>query len=154
GATTATPGTGDPRAINIPDGIVTLRFGGVDTDFTIPGGTPLNQNGQSDAFNINLGVPRTQGTSIIVDTIRTDAQAATSTGGTPTQDSVTINVVGRINQFQANNIFGNTTVTPLPNGFQSSSFSSGGGGTVLVSSPDTVDAINGQIGFIRVGGNA
>jgi hypothetical protein len=145
---TAAPSTTDPTedAILLPDGIQTLRFGGVDTKFTPPGGTPLNQNGTSDPFSVDLGLPRTQGTSIIIDKSVSSGQAATSTGGSATQDSVTFNVNGRLNEFQANEIDGNTAVPTTP--FR------GGGGTLVVSQPDPLTAITGSIGFIRVGGNA
>jgi hypothetical protein len=160
GATTATLPTGETRSITIPDGVITLRFGGVDTTFTFPGGTPLNTNNQSDQFTVNLGLPRTQGTSIIVDRVVTSAQPGTATSttpATPTEDSVTFTVVGRINVFQANSIEGNTTVTPLPNGFATSptSFSSATtGGTVVVAQTDPNTGAIGQIGFVNVGGNA
>lgn len=137
-------------SIQIPDGVITLRFGGVDTTFTPQGATPLNQNNQNDAFTVSLGLPKTQGTSVIVDKIITDAQAGatSSTGqpGTPTQDSVAINVAGRLNQFQANSIQGNTN-------FPSTGFA-GGGGTIVTSFTDPGTATTGQIGFARVGGNA
>ncbi len=147
---TTAPSTTDPLddAITIPDGIQTLRFGGVDTTFTPPGGAPLVTSGTSDAFNVALGFPRTQGTSIIVDKVVTDGApvAAGSTATTPTQDSVSFAVGGRLNVFQANEIDGNSAVPST--GFQ------GGGGTLVVSAPDPTTAITGQIGFIRVGGNA
>ena len=47
--------------IDIPGGVITLRFGGVDVDYTAPGGTPLNQTGQSNEFEINLGLPLVTG---------------------------------------------------------------------------------------------
>src|SRR5262249_14596860 len=43
--------------MNIPGGVINLRFGGVDADFTPTGGTPLNQTGQSNEFAIDLGLP-------------------------------------------------------------------------------------------------
>jgi hypothetical protein len=147
-ATAATP-TAEPT-ISIPDGVITLRFGGADTTFTPPGGTDLNTNNQSDTFNVNLGIPRTQGTTVIVNQVVTSGQAgaASSTGtpGTPTQDSVVFNVAGRLNQFQANSILGNTAFPTT--GFR------GGGGTLVVSQTDTATGVTGQIGFARVGGNA
>lgn len=144
-STTAPTATTQP-SISIPDGVVTLRFGGVDTTFTPDDATALNTNNQSDAFTVNLGLPRTLGTSIIVTRVITDAQAGAGTTGAPTQDSVTFNVVGRLNQFQADAIVGNTQ-------FPSSGFR-GGGGTLVISQPEPLSAITGQIGFVRVGGNA
>ena len=147
---TAAASTSNEPLITIPDGVITFRFGGADTTFTPPGGTPLNTNGQADTFNVELGIPRTQGTSIILNQVITSGQAgtATSTGaaGTPTQDSVVFTVNGRINQFQANSIVGDTAFPTT--GFR------GGGGTIVVSQSDPATAITGQIGFVRVGGNA
>lgn len=140
--TTAT----DSPQILIPDGVVTLRFGGVDTTFAPAGVTPPSQDGAADTFSVSLGLPRTQGTSIIVDRVVSSAQAATGTTTTPVQDSVVFTVVGRLNVFQANEIAGNADFPPT--GFAT------GGGTVVQSIPDQGTGIVGQIGFIRVGGNA
>ncbi|MBX6313978.1 MAG: hypothetical protein IRY99_13835, partial [Isosphaeraceae bacterium] len=147
-STTAPTANQPAGEIRIPDGIVTLRFGGIDTTFTPPGGTPLNQNNMSDQFTVTLGLPRTTGTSIIVNKVVTDAQPAQMPSGQPTQDSATFDVTGRLNLFQANEIDGNTTVTPLPNGLQ------GNGGTIVVSHSDPSGTVTGQIGFARVLGNA
>lgn len=133
-------------SISIPDGVVTLRFGGADTTFTAPGGTPLATNAAADTFTINLGLPKSQGTSILINTSITSGQASSTTTGTPIQDSVIFNVFGRLNEFQANSIQGNTA-------FPSSGFR-GGGGTLVVSQADTATGVTGQIGFARVGGNA
>ena len=133
-------------AINIPDGVLTLRLGGADTTYTPAGGTPLNQNNTSDTFTVNLGIPRTRGTSIVVDRVITDAQAASTPTGTPTQDGVTFTVAGRLNVFQANTILGNTT---FPANGQAN-----GGGTIVQSVPEQNRGITGQIGFARVGGDA
>ncbi len=59
---------------------------------------------------------------------------------------MTFNVVGRIGLFQANEIDGSTTNQP-------SQFSTQGG-VIVQSTPDTAAAINAEIGFVRVGGNA
>ncbi len=143
---TSAPTTTTEPSINIPDGVVTLRFGGADTTYTPPGGTPLNTNGTANTFRINLGLPRTLGTSIIVNKVVTDAQAPATSTGTATQNSVVFSVAGRINTFQANEIDGNTTypATGLV----------GGGGTVVQSQQITTSNIAGNIGFVRVGGNA
>ncbi|MEO6810096.1 MAG: hypothetical protein ABI353_13360, partial [Isosphaeraceae bacterium] len=152
GATTATPATpgGPVASINLPDGVNTLRFGGVDTTYTRPGATPLNQNNTNDQFTIQLGLPLQLGTTVVVDKIVTSGQAAqpTTTGqpGQPTQDGVTFNVTGRINTFQANSIEGNADLPT--SGFE------GGGGTIVASIPDKNNTITGQIGFVKVGGNA
>jgi hypothetical protein len=166
GATTTAPSAGLNGSIDIPDGVNTLRFGGVDTTFTRPGGTALNTNNTNDTFIVGLGLPRTQGASIIVDRVITSGQAAAAgqAGAQPTQDSALFLVNGRLNTFQANEIDGNST-------FPSTGLI-GGGGTVVLSQVDNgVDqtgvvrpgatglnqnatGITGQIGFVRVGGNA
>lgn len=156
--------------INAPEGINVLRFGGVDTTFTPAGGTALNNLGQNYEFVINLGPPIAGGTSIIVNQVITSAAppgtpgpsgAAAST--TVTQDSVTFLVAGRINLFQANEIEGSTATgtnftlvptqfTPTPTQPQSPLLP---GGTYLVSdAPATSGLTTGQIGDIRIGGNA
>ena len=66
--------------IDIPQGVNTLRFGGVDVDYTPAGGTPLNQTGQNNEFQINLGLPIVMGTSIIVNTVNSDAEANSTVG--------------------------------------------------------------------------
>ena len=142
--------------INAPEGINNLRFGGVDTTFTPAGGTPLDQTNQNNEFVINLGPPIIGGTSIIVNKVITDA----SSSGTPAtvhQQSVTFVVNGRINLFQANEIDGNTAAgmvptqfTPTPTQPQSPLLP---GGTYLVSDVGG-GVITGQIGDIRIGGNA
>ncbi len=133
---TSAPTSTTAPSINIPDGVVTLRFGGADTTYTPPGGTNLNTDGTSTTFNVSLGIPRTLGTSIIVDKVVTDAQAASSSTGSPTQDSVVFSVQGRINVFQANEIDGNTSfpATGLV----------GGGGTIVQSLPLAVQQRRGQ----------
>jgi hypothetical protein len=159
GQTSTSSTAADPEML-ITYGVATLRFGGADTTFTPPGGTPLNQNGQSDVFNIRLGLPFTWGTSVVVDQVITDAQAGAGTAAA-TQDGVNFRVHGRLNVFQANQIRGNTQ-------FPSTGLLGGGGTIVLVSNDvtDVVDAVvsstgdagdanlPGAIGFLRVGGNA
>lgn len=140
-------------AITIPDGINSLRFGGVDTTVSFATGTgvALSANNTSDEFLIRLGLPIAHGTDIIVNSVRSNGQAApaaTSTNTSPTasQDSVVFQVAGRLNLFQANEIDGNTAVAPTQGSFT--------GGTIVSSLPDTTTGLIGQIGFIRVGGNA
>ncbi len=138
-------------SITIPDGIESLRFGGADTtvSFATGSGVALSQNNNSDQFLIRLGVPIANGTDIIVNTITSNGQAAaasTTTPNSPTQDSVVFQVSGRLNLFQANSINGNTAVAPTAAGFT--------GGTIVASLPDPTSGLTGQIGFIRVGGNA
>lgn len=144
GQTSTATSAADP-SISLPFGVSTFRFGGADVTFTAPGGTPLNQNNQSDTFTIDLGLPFTWGTSIIVDQVITDAQAATGTGN-PTQDGVTFTVLGRINTFSAREILGNTQFPP--SGFE------GDGGTIVQSTTDTNRGVTGAIGYVRVSGDA
>jgi hypothetical protein len=144
GQTSAESTAPDP-SIDLPFGVSTLRFGGADVNFTAPGGTPLNQNNQSDNFAIDLGLPFTWGTSIVVDQIITNAQPGTGTAA-PTQDGVTFTVLGRINTFSAREIKGNTQFPPT--GFE------GGGGTIVVSTTDTARQVTGAIGYVRVSRNA
>jgi hypothetical protein len=140
-------------AIDIPQGVLTLRFGGVDVDFTPTGGVPLNTTGQSNEFQINLGLPVVTGTSIIVNTVNSDGEANSTAGSPAFQDYATFLVTGRLNLFQANEIDGNTTAglvpTQLVNSFSSSGVSIGG--TFLVAQGG---AATGQIGNVRVGGSA
>jgi len=142
--------------INAPEGINTLRFGGVDTTFTPSGGTSLDATNQNNEFVINLGPPIAGGTSIIVNKIITDASSTTTSGTTTVhQQSVTFLVNGRINLFQANEIDGNTTSGLVPTQFvtpTSTTTTLLPGGTYLVS--DVGGGVTtGQIGDIRIGGN-
>jgi len=154
--------------INAPEGINTLRFGGVDTTFTPASGTALDQTGQNNEFVINLGPPIAGGTSIIVNQVKTDAVPSTTSGSPANQQSVTFLVAGRINLFQANEIDGSTgtgsngsslapTQFPIlpetqPQQPQSPLLP---GGTYLVSDVLAGSALTtGQIGDIRIGGPA
>ena len=154
--------------INAPEGINVLRFGGVDTTYTPAGGTPLDQTGQNNEFVINLGPPIAGGTSIIVNKVITDAGPAARRRDRRLllQDSVTFVVAGRINLFQANEIDGNTATgtiqwnvtlvptqfTPTPTQPQTNLLP---GGTYLVSDALASSGLTtGQIGDIRIGGNA
>jgi hypothetical protein len=161
GTTVRTPPATQPESpveqgsIRIPDGVITLRFGGVDTTFTPPGGTPLDANDQNDRFNVTLGLPFTQGTSVIADRFVTSAQAATSQTGNTTQDAVFVNVIGRLNLFQANAIEGNTDAALAPAQFGTDIVAGAApGGTIVTSEGSTAQGITGQIGDVRIGGNA
>lgn len=142
--------------ITAPEGVNVLRIGGVDVNYTPSGGTPLVNTGQDNEFVVNLGLPATTGTSIILNSVVTNASSTTSTStGTPVttinQQSVSFLVTGRVNLFQANEIDGNTTNNLSPTQFSSSASSPKAGGTYLVSQGGDV---TGQIGYVRVGGNA
>ena len=140
--------------IYIPQGVITLRFGGVDVDYTPPGGTPLNTTAQSNEFEINLGLPIVQGTSIIVNTVNSNAEANSTAGSPAFQDYATFLVTGRLNLFQANAIDGNTTSGLVPSQFVQLA--------VVYAEPRRAarivisqgGAATGQIGDVRVGGNA
>lgn len=139
--------------ISAPEGINVLRFGGVDVNYTPAGGTALANSGQSNEFLVNLGLPVTTGTTIIVDAVRTNAGTSTSTTGATTvnQQSVTFLVTGRINLFQANAIDGATATGLIPTQFTPGATTTQAGGTYLISQGGDV---TGQIGYVRVGGNA
>jgi hypothetical protein len=157
--------------IEAPEGVNTLRFGGVDVDYTPVGGTPLTQTGQNNEFQISLGLPVVLGTSIIVNSVNSDAQAnssATSPANSTFQDYASFVVTGRLNLFQANSISGNTgtfqgtdngsTVTyglapsQFPNANSAVTASSAApGGTYVISQGG---AATGAIGTVRVGGAA
>jgi hypothetical protein len=141
-------------AIDIPGGVITLRFGGVDATYTPSGGTPLNQTGQSNEFQLNLGLPITTGTSVIVNKVITTAQANTTSGQPAFQDFATFLVTGRLNLFQANEIDGNTTSGLVPTQFAGSTPSSGvsAGGTYVISQGGSSGT--GQIGTVRILGAA
>ncbi len=139
--------------IYIPQGVLTLRFGGVDVDYVPPGGVALNTTGQSNEFQISLGLPVVQGTSIIVNTVNSDAEVNSTSGSPPFQDYATFLVTGRLNLFQANEIDGNTTAGLVPTQLVNSPSSTGAspGGTFVISQGG---AATGQIGDVRVGGSA
>jgi hypothetical protein len=143
---TSTSATAADPTIDIRDGVNTLRFGGVDVTYTPPGGTPLSQQSANHTFTINIGVPKTQGVSIIVDRMVSDAHANPTTPTSTFQNSIVVTVRGRLNVFQANSIEGNSA-------FPSTGLV-GGGGTIVISRTDTAASLTGQIGFIRVGNNA
>ena len=159
-ATPSTPSSIHTNAMSagqifIPQGVLTLRFGGVNVDYTPPGGTPLTQTNQNNEFQIDLGLPIIQGTSIIVNTVNSDAQANTTTATQPFQDYATFLVGGRLNLFQANQITGNTTPGLVPSQFpnQTPATTSDPGGTYLFAD-GTTGGVTGQIGDLRIGGAA
>lgn len=140
--------------ITAPEGINVLKFGGVDVNYTPPGGTPLTQSGQNNEFVVDLGLPVTTGTSIIVDSVTTDAgitKASGNTAATVNQQSVSFLVTGRLNLFQALEINGNTDPGMAPTQFDSSAASPLAGGTYVVSQSGSVTS---QIGYVRIANNA
>jgi hypothetical protein len=138
--------------IYIPAGVNVLRFGGVDVNYTPTGGTPLDQTGQSNEFQINLGLPVVKGTSIIVNTVNSTGEANSTSGDAAFQDYATFLVTGRLNLFQANEIDGNTTSGLVPTQLiNSTPTAASPGGTYLISQGGPA---TGQIGDVRVGGSA
>lgn len=148
---TTTATTAQRASIKITDGVNTLRFGGADFTVSPGGGLPApSTNSLSDSAVVQLGVPSFLGTSIFVNKFVTDTKAGTS-GGSPIQDSVLVEVIGRLNAFQASEIGG--TATQPSTGFI------GGGGTVVRSSGEFVgeaiqSTIVGAIGQVMIKGNA
>jgi len=139
-----------------PEGINVLKFGGVDVNYTPPGGTPLTATGQNNEFVVNLGLPVTTGTSIIVNGVGTDAGITPASGQTPSsvnQQVATFLVTGRLNLFQADTIVGNTEPGMAPTQFDTTGTAASplAGGTYVVSQSG---AVTGQIGYVRVGGDA
>ncbi len=137
-----------PASISIPSGVVSLRLGGVDASRgTTPGEASVGA--QDDTIPITLGLPRMGGTRIVVDQVISSTQPTAATGGQPAgvvQHGVLFNVSGRLSLFQADSIVGDpdTPGSQFP----------GGGGTVVASLPDQSTQITGQIGDVRVGGDA
>lgn len=154
-------GTTIVGAIEIPAGVNTLRFGGADiTKFFGDGNSKtLGANGRADRLRIDLGLPMTTGTSVIVDGMVSNAERATvGTTQRTFQDSVFVDVAGRINLFQANYIAGNVDPALAPSQFGGDTTSTSVGGTVIISEGATdssqFSSITGQIGDVRIGGNA
>ncbi len=132
-------------------GVNVLRFGGVDVNYTPTGGTPLDTTGQSNEFQINLGLPLVLGTSIIVNTVNSTGEANSTSGDAAFQDFATFLVTGRLNLFQANEIDGNTTSGLVPTQLiNSTPTAASPGGTYLISQGGPA---TGQIGDVRVGGS-
>ncbi len=143
---TSTPGT--TPTINIPDGVSTFQFGGVDTTYNVVGAAPSSATNDNSA--VNLGLPLYGGTRILIDQSISSSQPSSSTTSTnPILHGVLFNVQGRLDLFQANQVIGDTS--------HPSTLFPGSGGTIVESLASTAPAtagVTGQIGFVRVGGNA
>lgn len=167
-----TTGTTSPPAPNIalPDGAATLRFGGVDTTFNRPA---PNSTTTSDTARVTLGLPPYGGSRIIIDKAISSTQSFTSTPSgstTPTtsilQHGVTFSVAGRLNLFQANEIVGDKVnppgqfvdTTTNPNATRAAGgttvFSGTAGTTVFFPDGTFKGPVTGQIGDLRIGGDA
>ncbi|MFM1802306.1 MAG: hypothetical protein RJA81_1658, partial [Planctomycetota bacterium] len=151
GITEANQTTAVTASIQIDDGVNTLRFGGVDMTASPGGGIAApSTNDFSDSASIRLGIPAYLGTSVYVDRFASHTKAGTSVT-TPIQDSISVQVIGRINAFQANSIEGSGDIA--------SSGYIGGGGTVVRSSGEYIgEAIQtqivGAIGEVMIRNNA
>jgi hypothetical protein len=152
-------------AITIPDGVDTLQFGGVDTTHNQPATAPSGSSDDNTA--VTLGLPQYGGTRIIIDkSISSTAVAPPASGSTtPTtiQHAVTFDVSGRLDLFQANSIEGDASKPPgqfgnedaNASGFGGTWVVSGTGGTApFLANGQIQGAVTGQIGNVRVGGNA
>jgi hypothetical protein len=144
--TAPTSSSGVEPSINIPDGVATLDFGGVDTTFAPNPSSSLSTNGQNNQLSVTIGIPMFDGVRIIMNKSVTNSVPNQTAGGTAFQNGVTFNVEGLLGLFQANEIDGSTTNAPAP-------FATNGGTTVMVQ-PDTPAAVSGPIGDIRIGANA
>ena len=93
------------------------------------------------------------GTSIIVNSVNSDAEANSTTATAPFQDFATFLVTGRLNLFQANTITGNTTAGLVPSQFpnQTTPTTADPGGTYVISQGG---AATGRSATVRVGGDA
>ncbi len=168
--TQATAATTTPTVpeIKIPDGVDTFRFGGVDTTANQ---LPATSTTTSDTTNVILGLPSYGGSRIIIDKAVSSTQFFTTpaSGTTPAstatlQHGVDFVVSGRLSLFQANSIVGDAADPPgqfLPSG--STQTAQTGGTTIFDGTagtqpffPDATfqGSVSGQIGNLRVGGNA
>ncbi|GAC1475549.1 MAG: hypothetical protein NVSMB9_28310 [Isosphaeraceae bacterium] len=163
--------TTPPNAPNIslPDGVESLRFGGVDT--TVNRSAPTSTT-TSDVANVTLGLPQYGGTRIVIDKSISSAQTAPSAPTTPNvpgaviQHGVVFAVAGRLQLFQANEIIGDPLNPPGQFGNENPKASGTGGTTVFsgtAGTPPFFPAANGRefkggvtgaIAKLRVGGNA
>ncbi|HWE38945.1 MAG TPA: hypothetical protein VG406_20520 [Isosphaeraceae bacterium] len=150
-------------SISIPDGVNSLRFGGADTTFFngTNASSSVSGDNTSDQFIINLGLPAFLGTTVIVNKMVSSAQPATGTNGatSPTQNSIVVNVAGRLNLFQANEIDGNSSLYQADSRFLNTNLlgntvNQNQGGTIILSTPITAATVTGYINNVRVGGNA
>ena len=166
---TATGATSAPRIV-LPDGVETLRFGGVDTTHDRAAATSATQ---SDTADVVLGLPRYGGSRMIIDRSVSSAESVTdapsSIDPNPVprviQHGVVFAAGGRLSAFQANEIDGNAALPPGQFGRENTA-ATGAGGTTVISTtaggsffPTGVaglkgTGVGGQIGFLNVGGNA
>jgi len=154
-------------SITIPDGTGTLQFGGVDTTHDQPSTPPSSAT--SDQATVSLGPPAHGGSTVIIDkSISSTAVVPpnSSTGATtPTtiQHGVVFEISGRLDLFQANEIDGDANTPPGQfSNFDSNATGFGGtwvvsgtpGATTFFQNPQIIGGLTGQIGNLRIGGNA
>lgn len=173
--TTAT--TPPAASISMPDGVDTLRFGGVDTTANRP---PATSTTTSDTDTVTLGLPSYGGTRIIIDKAISSTEvfqaptpppsASNPNPTTPApvtlQHGVTFAVSGRLSLFQANEIDGDKASPPgqfVDTTANPTATRQSGGTTVFSGTAGTQPffvngtfkgGVTGQIGDLRVGGNA
>ena len=147
-APTSTNGESQP-AITIPDGVSTLDFGGVDTTafFGTNPANSLNGNGQNNQFTVSLGIPQYAGTRIIMNKIITNSVPATGQRARPRSRTAS---PSRLWAGSASSRPTRSTAARRT----SLRRSRPAGGVVVEALPETAAAITGEIGFLRVGGNA
>ncbi len=166
GRTTPTGSTTPTEpSIALPDGTDTLRFGGVDATHNLP--TPIATT-SSDTIFVTMGLPTYGGTRIVIDKSITGSEQAPASSATtqPTtvQHGVDFVVSGRLTLFQANQIVGDATHAPGQFGNLDPKAAGSGGTTVFsgvagtgpyfVNGATFKGQVTGQIGNLRVGGNA
>ncbi len=134
--------------LSLNNGVNTLNFGGVDMTASPGGGIAApSSNSFADKAVIQLGIPSYLGTGVFVDKFVSNSKAAGTSTTPPINDSIQLEVVGRLNVFQANEVDGTAT--------QASSGYIGGGGTVIRSSGEYLgqaiqSSISGAIGDVVV----
>ena len=162
--------TPSPASILLPDGVDTLRFGGVDTTFNRPAASATTA---SDNDTVVLGLPPYGGSRILINKSVSSTQSFTSTptgATTPTtstiQHGVRFAVSGRLNLFQANEIDGDAVNPPgqFVDTTANPTATRESGGTTLFAGtagtppffPDSTfkGGVTGQIADVRIGGNA
>ena len=159
-----TAATATLPSISMPDGVDTLQFGGVDASHNLPTTTSTST---SDTISVTLGLPTFGGTRILIDKSISTTQSApaASTGGAAQtiQHGVNFVVSGRLDLFQANEIDGNAASPPGQFGNIHTGATGSGGTTVFSGVAGTAPyftnslfkgAVTGQIGDVRIGGNA
>jgi hypothetical protein len=155
---------GTIASIALPDGVDTLRFGGVDTMQNQPATLP--NTASDDKATVILGLPMFGGTRIIIDKSISSTQQSQASGSTPgktVNHAVDWSVSGRLDLFQANEIVGDAKNPPGQFTHENSAAAGAGGTFVDSAVAGTANlfegivvkgSVTGQIGDIRIGGDA